>query len=571
MDLPRILEKRRSTWLIRLVLNGLAQAGAAVIIALLIKFVFDHIITANGSQATESLAWVAVGLALAALFVAWLRMTEYTDAERMGQDYVEQVRMLLFDSLRNSAVRTTQKRSRGGVMLRFIGDLTVFRRWVSLGVARLIVGGVSIAGATFALSFVNGILALAAGSMLLVGGVVVLAQGKRMQAAVREARRRRAQLAANINEKVSALAVMQVFGRSDRERQRVANQSRHLKEAMVDQARVTGQLRGITEATAALTASAVLILGALEVITGQVTPGTVVAAMSIVGLLTPPLRDLGRVYEYWQGTIVAREKLLDFINTPAPPPELPGAQDLQPGPGRLEFKELSLEGLHAFSAVAEPHQTIAIVGPNGAGKSTLLLAVTRLIQPQSGAILLDGQDLMACSLASVRRAISMASPDLPLTRGTVEDNLRYRWQQAPDEEVTKVSAFCALDEIIKTLPNGMKTRINDAGVNLSLGQRQRIALARALLGEPTVLLLDEADANLDPQAGAVLRRILEEYHGTILLVTHRLEYAARADVIWHLQDGRLIESGPARELLNREGPTSRLFLMGADTRSRKAG
>lgn len=183
MNLPRILEKRRSTWLIRLVLNGLAQAGAAVIIALLIKFVFDHIITANGSQAMESLAWVAVGLALAALFVAWLRMTEYTDAERMGQDYVEQVRMLLFDSLRNSAVRTTQKRSRGGVMLRFIGDLTVFRRWVSLGVARLIVGGVSIAGATFALSFVNGILALAAGSMLLVGGVVVLAQDKRMQAA----------------------------------------------------------------------------------------------------------------------------------------------------------------------------------------------------------------------------------------------------------------------------------------------------------------------------------------------------------------------------------------------------
>ncbi len=567
MDLPRIFEKRRLAWLTKLVLNGLAQAGVAITTALLVKFIFDHIITATEPFSAAALAWPAIGLALLALFIAWLRMVEYTDAERMGQDYVDQVRMQLFDSLRNSAVRTTQKRSRGGVMLRFIGDLTVFRRWVSLGMARLIVGGVSITGATFALSFVNGILALAAGAMLLAGSVVVLAQGKRMQAAVREARHRRARLAANINEKISALAVVQVFGRSEKERKRVANQSRHLKEAMVDQARVTGRLRGITEATAALTAGTVLILGALEAIAGQITPGTVVAAMSIVGLLTPPLRDLGRVYEYWQGTIVARQKLLEFINTPAPFQELPGTQDLLPGPGRLEFRELSLDGLHAFSAVAEPRQTIAIVGPNGAGKSTLLLAATRLIQPESGAILLDGQDLAAYSLTSVHRAVSMASPDLPLMRGTVEDNLRYRWQQAPDEEITKISAFCALDELIKALPNGMKTRINDAGVNLSLGQRQRIALARALLGEPAVLLLDEADANLDPQAGAVLRRILEEYHGTILLVTHRLEYAAKADVIWHLQDGRLIDSGPARELLNRDGPTARLF---HDVRSRKA-
>ncbi|MDX1253129.1 MAG: ABC transporter ATP-binding protein [Gammaproteobacteria bacterium] len=568
MDLPRILEKRRSVWLTKLVLNGLAQAGAAIATALLVKFIFDHIITTTEPFSSEALAWSAIGLAVVALFIAWLRMMEYTDAERMGQDYVDQVRMQLFDSLKNSAVRTTQKRSRGGVMLRFIGDLTVFRRWVSLGVARLIVGGVSIVGATFALSFVNGILALAAGAMLLAGGMVVLAQGKRMQEVVREARRRRARLAANINEKISALAVIQVFGRAEKERQRVANQSRHLKEAMVDQARVTGWLRGITEAAAALTAGAVLILGALEVATGQVTPGTVVAAMSIVGLLTPPLRDLGRVYEYWQSTIVARQKLLEFINTPAPFQELLCMQDLLPGPGRLEFREVSLEGLHVFSAVAEPRQTIAIVGPNGAGKSTLLLAATRLIQPESGAILLDGQDLAAHSLASVHRAISMASPDLPLMRGTLEDNLRYRWQQATDEEITKVSAFCSLDELIKTLPNGMKTHINDAGVNLSLGQRQRIALARALLGEPAVLLLDEADANLDPQAGAVLRRILEEYRGTILLVTHRLEYAAKADVIWHLQDGRLIDSGPARELLNRDGPTSRLF---HDVRSRKAG
>ncbi|MBI2779824.1 MAG: ABC transporter ATP-binding protein [Gammaproteobacteria bacterium] len=567
MDLPRIFEKRRSVWLTKLVLNGLAQAGVAITTALLIKFIFDHIITATEPFSAVALAWPAIGLALLALFIAGLRMVEYTDAERMGQDYVDQVRMQLFDSLRNSAVRTTQKRSRGGVMLRFIGDLTVFRRWVSLGMARLIVGGVSIAGATFALSFVNGILALAAGVMLLAGGVVVLAQGKHMQDAVREARRRRARLAANISEKISALAVVQVFGRSEKERKRVANQSRHLKEAMVDQARVTGRLRGITEATAALTAGTVLVLGAMEVITGQITPGTVVAAMSIVGLLTPPLRDLGRVYEYWQGTIVARQKLLEFINTPAPFQELPGTQDLLPGPGRLEFRELGLEGLHAFSAVVEPGQTIAIVGPNGAGKSTLLLAATRLIQPESGAILLDGQDLAAYSLASVHRTISMASPDLPLMRGTIEDNLRYRWQQAPDEEIAKVSAFCALDELIKSLPNGMKTRINDAGVNLSLGQRQRIALARALLGEPAVLLLDEADANLDPQAGAVLRRILEEYRGTILLVTHRLEYAAKANVIWHLQDGRLIDSGPARKLLNRDSPTSRLF---HDARSRKA-
>jgi ABC-type bacteriocin/lantibiotic exporter with double-glycine peptidase domain len=187
----------------------------------------------------------------------------------------------------------------------------------------------------------------------------------------------------------------------------------------------------------------------------------------------------------------------------------------------------------------------------------------RLVQPDAGTVRLDGQDLAHHSLASVRAAISMAGPDLPLLRGSVDRNLRYRWPDAPADEVARVCALCGIDEILAALPEGAETRLSEGGGNLSAGQRQRIALARALLGEPRVLLLDEADANLDPGAAAVVDRVLAAFPGTVLLVTHRPERLAAADAIWHVSGGRLVETGPPDAVLAAVGPTRRLFARGA--------
>jgi ABC-type multidrug transport system fused ATPase/permease subunit len=268
--------------------------------------------------------------------------------------------------------------------------------------------------------------------------------------------------------------------------------------------------------------------------------------MAIVALLVPALRDLSRVYEYWQESRVSSQKIRSFLNTPSLVYEVRNAPDLKPGPGRLEFYGVGLSGIvNEVTTLAEPGAIVALVGPNGAGKSTLMSLAARLIDPDEGRILLDGQDLAKHSLTSVRRAIGMVSPDLPLLRGTVNKNLRYRWPKAPEEEVNRVRAMCGIDEVLAELPEGDQTRVTEGGGNLSLGQRQRIALARALLGNPSILLLDEADAHLDSNANRILKRILDEYTGTVLWVTHNPERLAKADIIWRMENGRLsVESTP---------------------------
>ena len=156
----------------------------------------------------------------------------------------------------------------------------------------------------------------------------------------------------------------------------------------------------------------------------------------------------------------------------------------------------------------------------------------------------------------------MASSNLPLLRGTVKKNLNYRWPEAPQQDITQVRQLCGIDEVLTELPQGEKTRVSEGGVGLSAGQRQRIALARALLGNPSLLLLDEIDANLDPKASAVVDHVLTRYQGTVLLVTHRLDHLSNADVIWYMESGRIVEAGPPSKLLCGNGPTAKMFRTG---------
>lgn len=560
MNVPALLSRYRRGLFSRLIMNGFAQAAATALIAWLIHSVFDDVIGHGGSKSVTPLLWIGTGLLVAALSLFWLRRTEHVDAERLGQDYTNEIRLLLFDRMRHSSPRHFQRRGRGATMLRFIGDLNALRRWVSLGLARLTVSGVASAGALIALAALNWHLALAAGLVLAAGVALLLVVGRRMQPAVLEARRRRSRLATNVSEKIASLAVFQVFGRSNDERKRVAKQSGQLRDAMVDQARIAGLLRGISDGVTATASFVVLLIGAYQVLVGLTTAGTVVAAMGIVGLLAPPLRDLGRVYEYWQTARVAEQKIVSFLTLPlldTTESELP---PLSAGAGRLTFCEATIDGiLPPFSAEIEAGQKIALVGPNGAGKSSLLYAIARLINLDGGRILLDDQDIATHDPESVHRVISMLSPDLPLMRGTLRQNLTYRVPTADDEQIANIVRLCGIEEFLSEFPKGLNTRVTEAGLNLSPGQRQRIALARALMGNPVILLLDEADENLDPRASRILDQVLDQRHDTTIIITHRLERASKADLIWYLDNGRLLESGRPAELLHTDSHTSRLF------------
>jgi ABC-type multidrug transport system fused ATPase/permease subunit len=467
MSTPRVLEAGRAFTLFRLVLAGAAQAAVTVATAFLVRRVFDHHLDARGALGDPGLRGLALAFAAVGVGAVLARIAERIDAERLGQDYVHRIRLAMFDHLTRVAPAVLRRRSRGAILLRFMNDLTALRQWVSLGIARLVVAGIVTGAALAALASMNVALALAVAVVVASAAAIALALGRPLGRSVTASRRRRAQLANNVTEKLAAMASVQVHGQAPRERRRVARQSRRLRDSMLLRSRVSGALRGLAEGTTFFATGAALLVGVHQVASGAATVGTVVAAMTIVAVLVPQIRVIERVYEYWHAARVARRKLDSFLALPVLAAEAPDAVRLARGRGRLHFDGACLEGvLQEIHAVAEPRSRVALVGPSGAGKSSLLALAARLVDPDGGTVRLDGCDLRRVKLRSLRGAIGVVSPDAPLLRGSLERNLRYRAASAPRSELERVCRLCGVDAIAAGLPRGLDTKLGEGGREL---------------------------------------------------------------------------------------------------------
>lgn len=554
MQLPELLRGARIRYLVWLIVNGSAQAAIVIAMALMMQNAFDSLISTASAPGDGTLFAYLGGFALIVVCNAALRWRERVDAEKLGQDYVFELRQQLFAHMSRLSPRSLQRRSQGATMLRFIGDMNALRQWISLGVARLAVAAITTALTLLVLGILNPAVALLIALLMLGAVATMLGLGRALEHASRDARRQRSRLSSNINEKIGALAVVQALGQRQRERRLLKKHCQRLQNAMLHRASLIGQLRAVTETVVGLATSGIILLGAWQVSTGNATAGTVISGVMVVGMLAPALRDLGRVHEYWRGARVAREKILQFLQAKGRIWQPRGAPDLKIRHGAIKFERVSVgDSIHDFSRRADGGQRIALLGPNGSGKSTLLGLVTRLQDPDQGRVLIDGQNIAMCSLESLRANIGMVGPDLPLLRGSIERNLRYRYPHASAEQLQEVMQLCGVDEMVAGMARGLRTRISEGGRNLSAGQRARLALARALLGAPPILLLDEADANLDGESETLIQRVLQGYRGTILIVSHRYPRLAKMDQVWHLgrSETGIPERSPAAPPVNR--------------------
>lgn len=519
------------------------QAASLVAFLLLLRAVIDALGSADPDPIL--IRWSVVALIGAVLINVLSRSGEFWLSENMGYEQIRRLRMAMYSHLQGMSPRQIQGRARGGLLLRFTGDLSMLRTWVSRGIGRGLASLIILAAGLATIATLNRRIALVMAAILIAGAAVTVELGPRLRRVTKWVRRKRSLLTSNVDEQVHSLAVVQVFGRSKGEYNRLSRQNDSLIRSLFRTSRLRAWMLGAATAAGWLAVVAVVWVGSLEVIAGRTTVGVVVTAILAARHLAGPVRRLGLSYDYWQRAAVSRGKILDFMGSSSRSLDESGLSRLTVSRGDIELRNVTVDGaLTDLSLTVPGGRMIAIMGVTGAGKSTLLSVISGLENPDSGEVLIDGQSLSTHTLSSRFRRVGMVSPDLPLMRGTVARNLTYRHPSATPEEIERIIRTCHLDTLLARFPDGLQTWLYEGGRNISVGERQRIALGRALMGNPPLLLLDEPTSGLDPVTKEVFRTVLSHHHGTVLMVTHDPDEAGMADEVWYMHEGRFVDDLP---------------------------
>ncbi len=544
--LPPLWQGRRRAALVGLAASSLAQALLIIATALFGRALVDREFSLSGVQALG-------GLLVLLMSIAFLRRWQIVQAERLAQSYIAEVRLVLFDALATLSPMGRQKRSRGGVMLRFVGDAQALRAWVGFGIPALVSAGIAWVALVAGLALLDAELAAVA---LIVGSLVALGMLwtlPPLAQAVRQARLRQAYIAANVHDKLTALSVMQSAAQQARERRRLQRQNERLAHAMALRAVAQGRHHFMLDLALVCLALAVVGLllfdtpGAHQVqIPG--TTGQLVGALGLIGLLGAPLRRIGRALEQRTSAQVARERIAEFLADAEPQPSSTAA-DPRPADGSVQIAGLPLAAWpgHTFAGHCASGRRIAVLGAPGSGKTTLLETLARLRPMPGGGIWLGGVRIEDISIRSFARAVSFLSPEMPLMRGSVGRNLRYRRSSA---SLPKLQAACEaagwphlLDE------TALDQRVRDAGANLTGQEKRSLALARALVGAPLLLLVDDIEHCLAAPSVQALERLFLAHGGTLVYSTHDAALAALADEVWTLEGPALVSDDDATPLL----------------------
>jgi ATP-binding cassette subfamily B multidrug efflux pump len=487
---------------------------------------------------------------------------------RISQRALQQVRQELFAHLQSLSLRFYDRNPAGELMSRLTNDIDAINQAISQNVTSLLAGVLSLVGILIAMFVLNHWLALAS---ILVVPITVWFTGfvaRYTRRGFRDLQKELGNLNGTMEESISGQRVIKAFRRSDAALAVFRRDNQAVYQAGVYANTYALLLMPLTNILGNLFVIVIAGFGGWLAIQGLTTVGTIAAFINYAQRFIQPLRQLANIYNTIQAALAGAERVFEIIDTQ---PELEDAAEALPleairGDVRFDHVQFSyLPGIPVIkdmSLQARAGQAIALVGPTGAGKTTLVNLLSRFYDVDGGAITIDGQDIREVQKASLRRQLGIVLQDTFLFSGSVMENIRYGRLDACDEECIQAAKMADADPFIRQLAQGYQTRLSERGSNLSQGQRQLLAIARAILANPRILILDEATSSVDTRTEARIQQALLRLMArrTSFVIAHRLSTIREADEMLVIKEGEIIERGNHKELLAKRGFYYQLYM-----------
>lgn len=526
----------------------------------LIKVALDEGI---GRQSLPTLrTTVLIYLAIAILQWSTIYARVYI-MSRIGQSIIFDIRSRLFHHLQQLSLSFFSYYSVGRIIVRVINDVSVLREfitWAMLAIARdLFV----IIGIVITMLAMDPRLSLLTFSVIPVMILITIVFRKKAREYYRQTRTAISWVNSVLAENIHGLRVVQAFSREDMNYAHFRDTvNRNNLEVNLKASRLAARFFPAVDLLGITAMALVIWLGGSAVLGEQITPGILVAFVLYINRFFDPIRDLSRRFDSFQSTMASGERILSLLAAPIEVSDSPDAQPIGEIKGEISFEQVCfhypdddqpvLENINLHIPVG---QTVALVGKTGAGKSTLVKLVARFHDPIQGSVKIDGQDLRSVTQKSLRSQFGIVLQDPFLFSGTVMENIRFGRLDASDDEVISAAKMVGADEFITKLPHGYHTQVEEGGAILSVGQRQLISFARALLANPRILILDEATSSVDTQTERLIQAGLAKLlkGRTALIIAHRLSTITNADRILVIEEGHIVEEGSHNDLMDKRG------------------
>ena len=485
----------------------------------------------------------------------------------VGQQVLATMRSQLFAHLQRLSLSYHDNTIIGVTVSRVINDVGVINELLSQGLLTLVSDTILLVGIVVVMISMSPMLALYSFAVIPLMLLATHLFATRAKVAFRQTRAKVAAVVGDLAENIAGMRVIQAFAQEDASLARFDEANRANRDANIAAMSLSFAFLPTVEFLSIVATAIVLWFGGRAVIEGGVTIGVLVAFLAYVTRFFQPIQEMSQLYTTMQQAMAGGERVLSLLETAPAVADPPSGQTMGPVAGQIELREVGFAYnpdapiLHGINLTIEPGQTVALVGPTGAGKTSIANLVARFYDVTAGAVLIDGVDVRTVTQASLRRQMGLVPQDPFLFPGTIRDNIRFGGTNASDEAVEAAAASANAHEFIVALPDGYDTVIMEGGANLSVGQRQLICIARAVLADPRILILDEATASIDTVTETLIQEALDRLLAgrTSIVIAHRLSTIRNADLICALQAGRIVERGTHAELLASGGLYADLY------------